>query len=64
MSKKNEEDHEESKKDKKGKYVTAGGTIRTGRSLEDEDSGDSYLDIGEAMMRPKTKKKAKLEAAS
>ena len=58
MSKKDEDDHEESKKGK------AGGTIRTGRSLDDEDSGDPYLDINEAWMRPKPNKKVKLEAAS
>ena len=52
------------KKSKKGKAVKAGCTVGTGRSLEDEESGDPELDIDEARMKAKHTKKAKLEAAS
>ena len=64
MRKKDEDDHEESKKGKKGKPVKAGGTVGTGKTIEAEDCGDSYLDIPEAQMKPNPTKKAKLEAAS
>ena len=62
--KKDEEDHDETKKPKKGKAVKAGSIVGTGGSHEVEDSGDPELDIEVGRMKAKPGKRPKMDAAS
>ena len=62
--KKDEDEHDETKKPKKGKAVKRGGTVGMGRIHEDEDSGDPELDIEEGRMKPKSIKRPKMDTAS
>ena len=61
---KDDDDHDEPKKTKKGKAVRPGGTMGMGRGHDEDDNGDPELDCEEGrLMQAKPMKKQKIDPA-
>ena len=63
--KKDDDEHDEPKKTKKGKAVRPDGTMGMGQGHDEDDSGDPELDCEEGrLMQAKPMKKQKIDPAS